>query len=226
MLCNVIQVRFAQLLVFFFDHFSFSDHSADSALSPIVLASSFLSIPSSYFPSSSSLLSSFWWLFPLLLWLLSAGWLLQLLEAWSMLLGLLLWAVSPFKKKRLERKCFGFRTWTLGTLCAPHPPRCRRRQRRRGRSSLQTQSFGPSRDLLRRKPHLPKSKPQVHGIGLSQTREDKWFTRQKHSYLAFVTVSVLVKVFPITSLLPINPAPLEEIGGIFDSPYTYIHPSR
>ena len=41
-------------------------------------------------------------------------------------------------------------------------------------------------------------------------------------YLAFVAVSILVKVFPITSLLPINPAPLEEIVEFLNSPYTYI----
>ena len=143
-----------------------------------------------------------------------------------MALGLLWWAVSPFKQRGLERKHHGFRTWTLGTLCAPHPPICQKRQRHQGRSSHRIRSFGPSNGLLRRRHHLPKSKRQVHGIGLSQTREDKWFTSRQHSYLAFVTVSILVKVLPITSLLPINPAPLEEIRGIYGSPYICIHLSR
>ena len=172
----IIQLRFAQLQVAFFVHFSFSDRSFASAPSPIVLASSFVSIPSSSNPSSSSLLSSSWSLFLLLLWLLGAQWLQQLLEgvegAWSMPSRLLWWAVSPFKQRGLERKHYGFKTWTPGTLCAPHPPICQRRQPHQGRSSHRIRSFGPSNGLLRRRHHLPKSKHQVHGIGLSQTRED------------------------------------------------------
>lgn len=172
----IIQLRFAQLQVAFFVHFSFSDRSFSSAPSPIGLASSFVSIPSSSNPSSSSVLSSSWSLFLLSLWLLGAQWLQQLLEgveeAWSMPLQLLWWAVSPLKQRGLERKLHGLRTWTLGTLCAPHLPICQRRQRHQGRSSHQTRSFGLSNDLLRKRHHLPKSKRQVHGIDLSQTGED------------------------------------------------------
>ena len=166
-----IQVRFAQQQFASFGHLFFSDRFFDSAPSPIVTASSFVSIPSSLTPSSS-LLSFFWLLFLLSLWLSWAESLLQLLEAWSMPLGLLWWAVSPFKQSGLKRRKNRLCTWNLGTLCAPHPPICQKRQHHQGRSSHQTQSFGLSHDLLRRRHHLPKSKHQVHGIGLSQTKED------------------------------------------------------
>ena len=101
-----IQVRFAQRQFASFGHLFFSDRFFDSAPSPIVSASSFLSIPSSLTPSSS-LLSSFWLWFLLSLWLLWAEWFLQL-EVWSMPLGLLWWAVSPFKQYWVKEERKGF----------------------------------------------------------------------------------------------------------------------
>ena len=37
-------------------------------------------------------------------------------------------------ERGLERKHHGFRTWSLGTLCVPHPPIFQRRQHHQGRS--------------------------------------------------------------------------------------------
>ena len=101
-------VRFVQRQVASFGHFSSSDHSFDSAPTPIVSASFFVWIPSSLTPSSSLLFSFFWLLFLLSLWLLWGEWLLQRLEASSMPLGLLWWAVSPYKDEGLKRGKFGF----------------------------------------------------------------------------------------------------------------------
>ena len=61
----------------------------------------------------------------------------------------------------------------------------------------------------------PRVNAKSMELAFHELRKAHYKCKRGYSYLAFVGVPILVKVFPITSLLPINPAPLEEIGGIF-----------